>query len=395
MRINVKFPSILTIITIHLSCLAANDTAFHISLNNFSRRIFSQVAKSNAYENIIMSPFSVETCLAMARIGAVGETASQMDRILNVSIQNPLSIADKFHTVLTKYKNSKVLSIANRVYVMEGNELSDEYKHILSQKFLSTAEDIDFSDAENASDTINTWVATQTNDSITDLVSPYDLDEDIRLFLLSAISFNGQWANGFPKEYTEEDDFYIDDSNPVKVQMMQVKSKFQVGDLSELKASAILLPYKDCDLSMLIVLPDATDGLEKLLHRLKAIDLSSLVKRKINRKIKAEVRMPKFKAEFKIELSDTLKEMGMEKIFSNADFGRMLKAPEPLSISQIVHQATIEVSEEGTKAAAITAANPYLRSAFSVYSFYVDHPFYYAVINNDNVPMFEGTYFGP
>ncbi|XP_075167858.1 antitrypsin-like [Haematobia irritans] len=351
MRIDVKIPTLLCIVVIHLTGLEANNAAFHISLDNFSRRVFDEVIRENNNENVIISPFSIEACLGMIRLGVEGETAIQMDRSLNIKVHNPHAIGDKFHSVLSKYKDNKIISFANKVYVAVQNEINEDFQEMLSTKFYSNAQNIDFSDNDNASDTINDWVSSETNGMINEIISPYDLDENTLLVLMSAISFNGKWKTAFDKVLTQEDDFYVDENTAIKVPMMQTQSTFTYGNLKDLEASAILLPYSDCDLAMLIILPDAIGGLQKLLHHLKALDLASLVRRRVNQSIKAEVRLPKFTADFKIELSDILKKLGMDKLFISGDFGKMLKVPQALAVSQVIHQATLEVNEEGTNAA--------------------------------------------
>lgn len=239
-------------------------------------------------------------------MGAEGETAVQLDRGLSLTMMDMQSVADNYHSILSKYENSKILNIANTVYVMKDRELNGEYEEVLSQKFYSSAENIDFSKTENAVQTINSWASSKTANNIKNLVSSKNFNKNTRLLVLSAIHFNGTWSTGFPKELTMEDDFYLDDNTTVKVQMMRVKSTFLIGNHDGLQATGILLPYKDCDLSMLILVPYATNGLVRLTDKLKYVDLSTTIKNTINMLVKADVRLPKFKGEFKIKLNDAL-----------------------------------------------------------------------------------------
>ncbi|XP_061394165.1 serpin B3-like [Musca vetustissima] len=330
----------------------------------------------------------------MLQMGADGQTAEQLQRGLNFANINREQLTSNYNSILTKYQQGARLKIANKIYVMQNEELRDDYNEMLSENFYTTAENIDFTQVENVTAVLNNWIASKTNDMIRDLITEDSISPYTRLYILSAIYFNGKWAKAFSKESTKEEYFYLDKKSFRKIQMMRVQSKFKFGFVDELEASAVILPYKDIDLSMLIILPNAIDGLANITRKLRNIELSSLISRNVKYAMEVDLQMPKFKAEFKIKLSDILKKMGMEKMFSSGDFRKMLKSPGPLALSEIIHQASIEINEEGTRASAVAAADAYLRSSLPVFDFNVNRPFYYAIINDDFIPFFEGTFVG-
>uniref|UniRef100_A0A1I8MEJ9 Serpin domain-containing protein n=2 Tax=Musca domestica TaxID=7370 RepID=A0A1I8MEJ9_MUSDO len=372
-----------------------SNTTFKTALSQFGRKIFNEIQLSrNEQENHILSPFAIQACLAMLRLGAEGKTAQELERGLNFPDMNIQNLASNYHTLLATYQQGVTLKIANKIYVKQNEELNKNYNDLLSQNFYTTAENIDFTKTKNATKIINDWIASKTDNMIENLISEDNITPFTKLYILSAIHFKGKWATAFPQESTTENYFYMDSKHFTKVQMMKVRSQFKFGFIDELESSALLLPYKDSNLSMLIILPNAIDGLSKILKKLTNLKLADIISRNVKYSMSLDVHLPKFKAEFKIKLSDVLKKMGMEKMFSSGEFGNMLKSPGPLALSEVIHQASIEVNEEGTKAAAVAAADVYLRSSLPIFDFNANHPFYYAIINDDFIPFFEGTFVG-
>ncbi|KAH8372383.1 hypothetical protein KR093_011267 [Drosophila rubida] len=371
-----------------------NVAEFSRRLATFSINLYSKLTTKKPNQNIIFSPFSIQTCAAMARLGASGETAAQLDQGLGLISSNEAQIAESFHNVLTEYENSSILHIANKIYIMTGYQLNDEFSSLISKQFLSAVEPVDFAQNEQAAGQINSWVEQRTNNLIKNLVPPSALDQYSRLVLINAIHFKGIWVHQFPEDKTRNERFHLNDADSIEVPMMNLKKRFRYANLVDLDATALELPYKDSDLSMLIVLPNSKTGLSQLEEKLRSTPLTEIIRALYSTEV--IVKLPKFKSEFEVELTDTFKQLGMTKLFSNqAEFGKMIQSPEELKVSQIIHKAFIDVNEKGTEAAAATAV--VVRQKRSIISleepieFHADHPFIYMLVHQQSMPLFLGT----
>ncbi|KRJ98194.1 uncharacterized protein Dyak_GE24388, isoform E [Drosophila yakuba] len=383
--------------SVHTADLTMADAAhqeFARRLALFSINVYSKLAAHKPGENIVFSPFSIQTCAAMARLGAEKETATQLDQGLGLVSSEPEQIAQSFHQVLAAYQDSQILRIANKIFVMEGYQLRQEFDQLLSKQFLSAAQNVDFAKNVQAAATINNWVEQRTNHLIKDLVSADVLDSNSRLVLVNAIHFKGTWRHQFSKHLTRPETFHLDGERTVQVPMMSLKERLRFADLPALDAKALELPYKDSDLSMLIVLPNTKTGLPALEEKLRLTTLSQITQ--ALHETKVVLKLPRFKAEFQVELSEVFQQLGMSRMFSDqAEFGKMLQSPEPLKVSAIIHKAFIEVNEEGTEAAAATGIFLSFRSMPmpnpDPIRFYVDHPFNFYILNKDSTALFAGS----
>lgn len=287
----------------------AHDTTGN-SLVPFSQNLFSEIYKLNRNENIIFSSFSIESCLAMVRMGAAGKTAAEMDQCLNFTRQTADSVADNYHNLLAKYEKEQTVIVANKVYVKENYELQDNFHKVLSEKFLSAPENIDFTKANQAAEYINNWVEAKTNNKIKDFVTPNILSPNTRMALVSTIHFKGEWRTQFPEENTSDMDFYIDENHSIKVPTMYHTYFPDYAHLDDLTSQALRLQYKNSDLSMLIILPKARTGLNSLVEKLQNVPLQSL-KSQFRRK-HVRLFLPKFEAEFYVDLKQPLKSVSSE-----------------------------------------------------------------------------------
>ncbi|XP_039957783.1 serine protease inhibitor 42Dd [Bactrocera neohumeralis] len=353
--------------------------------------LFELLAAGGVKQNIVFSPFSIQTCVALAFAGASGETADQIAEGLKFASNFHPEVATTFAFVFDKYKDSELLKIANKVYVQQGHDLKPDYQTELKESYNAETENVNFEESENVAATINSWVEDKTAGKIKDLVQASAFSALTRLVLLNALHFKGLWAHKFEEEQTVEDDFWISEEESVKVQYMNQKAKFGYGFFEELDCQALELPYQDSDLSMLVLLPNEREGLKTLAEKLKSVNLVDLAGN-LEANEDVVVQLPKFKVEYEVELTETLKKLGISKIFSEeAEFSNMLESPEPLQVSNVFHKAVIEVNEEGTEAAAATAMIMMTRCLLIPLQFVADRPFFYAIWNKRNI-LFAGAF---
>ncbi|XP_023172122.2 antichymotrypsin-2-like [Drosophila hydei] len=367
---------------------------FAKSLDTFSRDFYDKLVHSSPDKNLICSPLSVQICGGMLRMGVKddSETSRQLDAGLKFSSTDVNELADGFHNALKYYQHYNVLRMANKVYIMDSYNLLQSFSEVLTQKFLSTPEHIDFRNAKKSADTINGWVEAQTNNLLKDLVSSDSFSSETRLVLINALYFKGEWNSKFNEKNTVSEDFFVDAKNNSQVSMMNTTHDYPYAELSNLDAKVLRMTYKDTELSMLIILPNKKDGLQDLEKDLKSTTLESIISEL--EQVKVSVKLPKFKTEFAMELTPVFKSLGMDKIFTSPEFDLMLEEEQPLTVSHIIHKAFIEVNEEGTEAAAATSMQVSLRSMPGPprpKTFHADHPFFYIIYDDVYGCLFVGN----
>ncbi len=271
------------------------------------------------------------------------------------------------------------------MWAQQNFQFLDEYFNLVGQYYNGKVTNLNFvKDPEGSRVTINNWVEDKTNNKIKDLIPKGLITPIVRLVLTNAIYFKGEWVRQFNKDETREEDFRVSKDNVIKVQMMQRTDDESIFNYAEDNQLQILeLPYSGDELSMLILLlkDEDLDSLEN------SISFEKLLKWKRDlKKQRVDIFIPKFKFETKYFMADTLIGMGMTTAFSGAaDFSGMTGRKD-LFIDEVIHQAFVEVNEEGTEAAAATAVIMKLTSAGPdaprVPVFYADHPFIFIIQDN-------------
>jgi len=352
------------------------------AINQFAFDLYGQVRERPG--NLFLSPYSIETALAMTWTGARGTTADQMAQMLHLSApRDPQATSAAFAALREALaadakKGGVELAIANRLWGQKGYEFLPEFLGLLKASYGAGLETVDYERAtEAARQTINAWVEKETRDKIKDLLKPDILTPLTRLVLTNAIYFKGEWAARFDKKLTREEDFFAAPGRTVKAPMMNATDeKYPYADCGTYQV--LELPYRGEDLSMVILLPKAKDGLAALGKSLSADVLKAALANL--RKQKVEVAIPKFKTTAEFSLRPALEALGMTDAFSDkADLSGM-DGKKDLCVSAVVHQAFVEVNEEGTEAAAATAV---VISRMSVEAappvFRADHPFLFLI----------------
>jgi len=344
--------------------------------------------------NIFFSPYSISVALAMTYEGAKGETAEEMQSVFHFpedeNIRRP-SFA-KIYNLVNKKNKKYELHTANALWAQKDYKFLDEYINAIKKYYVGKVTNVDFVNAtESARLTINKWVEEQTNNKIKDLIPPGVLNALTRLVLTNAIYFKGLWVKQFDKKETREEDFRVSPEETVKVPMMSItREEFNYYETEKLQILELL--YEGEDLSMLIILPKE-DDLKSLEESLSLEKLSEL--RNSLSEQQVDVYIPKFKFETKYFMAKTLKEMGMSTAFSgDADFSGM-DGTKDLFIANVIHQAFIDVNEEGTEAAAATGVVMELKAAMPTV-FRADHPFIFMIQEREtNNILFLGRVIDP
>nr|AAO15303.1 MSTP057 [Homo sapiens] len=258
-------------------------------------------------------------------------------------------------------------------------------------------EELDFISAvEKSRKHINTWVAEKTEGKIAELLSPGSVDPLTRLVLVNAVYFRGNWDEQFDKENTEERLFKVSKNEEKPVQMMFKQSTFKKTYIGEIFTQILVLPYVGKELNMIIMLPDETTDLRTVEKELTYEKFVEWTRLDMMDEEEVEVSLPRFKLEESYDMESVLRNLGMTDAFElgKADFSGMSQTD--LSLSKVVHKSFVEVNEEGTEAAAATAAIMMMRCARFVPRFCADHPFLFFIQHSKtNGILFCGRFSSP
>ncbi|XP_013384247.1 leukocyte elastase inhibitor-like isoform X1 [Lingula anatina] len=367
------------------------------SNTNFALKLY-QILKADS-GNLFFSPFSITTALSMVLLGAKGDTRSEMKGVMGYS--NIPSIHTNFKLLRTRLTNpgtEYLLRIANRLFGREGFNFNQKYIDDSGRYYDAPLDLQDFSQPSATTRYINNWVEQQTNNKIVDLLPNNFIDPQLILILVNAIYFKGTWTSKFAESSTRPQPFFTSNVNQVNVPMMFQKQKFPYGISRSLKCKILELPYHG-DASMVIFLPDQIDDLghlERSLTRASVVDdaLSTMWNQTVN------VYLPKFKlSDMRLDLKPVLIQMGMSKMFNlgGADLSRIGGKPGDLFVSKAIHEAFVDVNEEGTEAAAATAIGVAFRSMISVTPvFRADRPFVFLIREKSSgTVLFMGRVMNP
>lgn len=375
--------SLLTLIGLTSIGLASaqNNTDAIVSSNLFAMDLYNYLAKTEK-GNLFVSPYSITIAMGMTYAGASGTTREEMAKVLHF----PLS--DKnFHenfgktqkTILSSGAKGVEISLANKLWADKQYKFKCSFTRGVRKNYNAPLVRMDFRNSPEPSRLeINGWVEQQTKSRIKELLPNGAITDLTALVLTNAIYFKGQWDNKFSPENTRSDAFFPSATDKVPCQFMNREGKYQYAKTENF--SALEIPYAGKEFSMLVLLPH--DGIE-LEEVEKNLSFETITLLAVNMdEFDVRVSFPKFKFENKYELKPMLSSLGMPTAFSNrADFTRMSKKPD-LKIDEIYHKAFVEVSEEGTEAAAATAV-VIVRKAMPMFvDFNANRPFLFMIKHN-------------
>jgi serpin B len=305
--------------------------------------------------NVFFSPYSISIAFAMTWAGARGQTESEMASVLHFSLDqtklhpafNALDLALKAQA----QKDSFELNIVNQLWGEKTYHFLPGYLKTVSVNYGASMRLLDFIQNPGPSRiTINTWVSDHTHARIQDLIPQGVITSLTTLVLTNAIYFKAQWADTFQKQDSQNQTFYRDNDSMTAL-FMHKNGSYKYASNSDF--SALEMPYKGGEISMLFILPEPgkIPAVESgLTSDFLAGVSSSLQKQSV------AVAIPKFKfTTSSTSLRDILISLGMSAAFSDAADFSGIDGTRLLFIQDAIHKAFVAVDERGTEAAAATA----------------------------------------
>jgi serpin B len=391
--------------SVHAPTQSPKPTSFAQENNDFALAMYGHLRQQPG--NLFFSPFSIRAALGMTLTGARGETATQLRQALLIQ-----SSDESFHQAYAKI-NARLndrggeyeMAVANSLWGQEGEPLLPEFLDRIARHYGGGMNLRDFRHAaEAARKDINRWVDDKTRQKIRDLIPSGSLSPDTRLVLVNAVYFKGMWESQFHKAVTREQPFHLEDGGTVQIPLMRQTEQIRYMQTGHYQA--VDLRYRGGDLSMLVMLPKRKNGLGDLEQSISRQMLHGCVMKMTTREVK--LILPRFKITWgTINLSEHLKTLGLQLAFARgqADFSGMngIEPPseESLFISSVFHKAFVDVNEEGTEAAAATAARMPLAMASKpskpprIPTFRADHPFLFAIRDRGGAILFLGRITDP
>jgi serine protease inhibitor len=341
--------------------------------------------------NVVFSPTSIFVTLCLLYNGACGNTYIELATALGLPSDKDLN---PWMRQLINYINSHNpqeldVQLVSALFFASGEHLHFDFANTLTEAYSASLYSVDFYQPDGV-DRVNAWVSNATRGKISSIVS--QLLPPPRFVIANAIYFLGKWVDPFNASDTTTDDFYLPDGGSKKVSMMAKTANFRFYEDGD--CQSVLLPYKGGNYALQIVLPRTMQSPMRLLPRIEELAKRATAAPPVS----VQLAMPKFKLDFGVHLQNALGGIGIRDLSDpvNCDLARI---GHNMAVDIIIHKALIDVDEQGTEAAAVTAAVMFGSASAgsgSQVAMRVDHPFIFSICDTvTGQVLFLGTIFVP
>ncbi len=359
--------------------------------------LFRSIGENRKDQNVLFSPSSLKTALAVLRSGAAGETEKELRNLLQSeessakdTAKDATKEADDDEPFIPSELPKSAISRATALWMQSDSPIRPEFLDDVQKNFQAEAKRLDFAkDAADAVRTINDWVAGKTDGRIPTL---YDrLSEQTRLVVTAAIVFGDRWKTAFDKTNTSPASFTLLSGEKIKMDFVSRTGSFKHKDGED--ASILELPYETPGFTMLILLPNSEKSLAELERTISVEKLAQWTAELKEKEL--DVQLPKLSLEIETSCNETLHKLGLNLAFTReADFSR-INGLHDLFLSDVKQKVFLRIDESGTEAAAVDSAVLKPKSMHGgPKSFYANRPFLFVIRNDSNV-LFVGRFVEP
>ena len=321
------------------------------SSNKFGFNLFKAVNQLADSQNIFISPFSTLEALSMTYNGANGSTKDEMTTTLGFNGYSDAEVNDynqSLTSALVAADSKVAFEVANSIWYKNGFSVLQPFINLNQTYYNAQVSQLDFT-SPSALATINNWCSTNTHGKIPTILD--NIPTNAVMYLINAIYFKGSWMYQFDSTKTIHTAFKKEDKSTV--QHYQMAMEAEVNYYNGTDCQAIEIPYGDGTFNFVVLLPASGQTISNFISNLDDMKWSSIIDQFT--KTKVVVKIPKFKFEFNSLLNNPLINLGMIKVFNkDADFSKIVGNTD-LEISKVIHKTYIDLNEQGTEAAAVTA----------------------------------------
>jgi serpin B len=329
----------------------ADFTAVINGQNAFALRLLAALREAEPTRNLAVSGYSINQVMGMLYAGAAGATAEDIKKVLGWQMP-PAQLHAAMNALdleLRSRRGDVTLNIANRVWAQKGLPLLPAFLDVLTRDYGAPLAVADFAGAsEAARAAINDWVSRSTESKIKELFPAGSINGNTILALVNALYLDAPWKYKFDPMQTRQAPFQRLDGTTAMVDMMHY-DEF-LPSASNQEWSAVEIPYKGDELSMVVIVPEDLRRFEtRLTPELLGEVLGAIKEGGIH------LSFPKVNFSFHASLRKTLEGLGLASLFTGADLSGITGSAGP-SVESFEHEVFLDVDENGTKAAAATGA---------------------------------------
>ena len=357
----------------------AGEQAVIGASNAFGFGLLRELDETRADSNIFMSPLSASMALGMTMNGAAGQTFDEMRAALAFGTRPAAEINASYRSLIDMLRAldpTVDFRIANSIWYRAGFPFEQAFLDESRQFFDARVSGLDFA-SPNAAPSINDWVRQSTNGKIDQIVDG-PIPNDVVMYLINAIYFNGSWTTRFDRNQTRTEQFHTIGGTTAPIAMMRRTDTVRVAETAD--AQVVDLPYGGGAYTMTILLPKEGKSLRDVVATLTADSWQAALAGATARSV--ELQMPKFTLRWEALLNDPLQALGMRQAFQGdvADFTRMSRdAGNHLYISKVKQKTFVDVHEDGTEATAVTSVEIRVTCACGPQVIRIDRPFVFAI----------------